>query len=257
MTNLFTIENSRLAALLHGDTNEVHKSNKFGKVIAPGLMQLQGFVSLFGWRENHMLEVLLKRPVVVPNPELNYETDGKTYSLKDNSQVYSTARLVKVESMPIFNNASYLSYNYSFTKENISLEDSDWLNYNMIPVDLVARIIPPKENPDLYKSAAVGVSANSLVRALKDDPTILPDLYFPVVRENGENACLEEKLFLYMGKSLDFEKHNGFDLQVSSPKESLQNERGIIATIRESSGLYTLEMHLTKISLRLLKRMLK
>ena len=43
--SLYTEENSKLAAYLQGDPNEIHINNRFGKIIAPGLMQLAGFIA--------------------------------------------------------------------------------------------------------------------------------------------------------------------------------------------------------------------
>ena len=64
---LYTKENSRLAAYLQGDPNEVHINNRFGKIIAPGLMQLAGFIARVGWRPRNKLEVNLSEPLIVPS----------------------------------------------------------------------------------------------------------------------------------------------------------------------------------------------
>ncbi|VVB78278.1 Uncharacterised protein [uncultured archaeon] len=257
MEELFTTENSRLAALVHGDPNEIHKNNRFGKIIAPGLMQLQGFISMFGWKEDHLLEVILKKPVVVPNLKLDYYMiEEGTCVLKDENEVYSEARLIPAQSMPNLSKGS-TAYKYSFTEEDLILNDSDWESYNLIPINSVKRIMPKAKTEILYNAAAVGVSANALVRMLKEDSSILPDLFFPVARENGKNACLEDKLCLYMGSSSSFEKYKELLLEASPIRQNIENERGIIGTISESSGLYTLEIYLTKIPLKVLNRMLR
>ncbi|MFA5258502.1 MAG: hypothetical protein WC979_04185 [Candidatus Pacearchaeota archaeon] len=257
MTGLFTIENSRLAALVHGDPNEIHKIDRFGKIIAPGLMQLQGFLSMSGWKEGHILEVLLKKAVVVPNLELDYsiKKDG-SYVLSDGDNIYSQARIFPAISMPNFS-SDFSPVNYSFTNEDLTLNDSGWENYSKIPISSVKRIMPLAQDSIVYRAAAVGVGANALVRLLKENPSISPDLFFPVVRENGENACLEEKLCLYMGRSPDFETSHKFSLQAVPPKQNLDSRRGIIGSIVESFGLYALDIYLTKIPLRTLNRVLK
>ena len=257
MTGLFTIENSRLAALAHGDPNEIHKTDRFGKIIAPGLMQLQGFISMVGWKEGHILEVLLQKAVVVPNLQLDYsiEEDG-SYVLKDKDNIYSQARLFPASSIPDFS-SKFSPVHYSFTKEDLTLNDSDWENYSQIPISSIKKIMPPASDSILYNAAAVGVGANALVRLLKENPDISPDLFFPVVRENGENACLEQKLCLYMGRSSDFKTSHKFSLQAIPPRQSPESKRGVISSVIESSGLYALDVYLAKVPLKILSHVLR
>lgn len=117
--------------------------------------------------------------------------------------------------------------------------------------------MPPASDSVLYRAAAVGVGANALVRLLKENPDISPDLFFPVVRENGENACLEEKLCLYMGSSPGFENTHKFWLQAVPPMQIPESKRGVVSSVIESSGLYALDVYLTKIPLKILNHILK
>jgi hypothetical protein len=265
MRILFTEENSRLAALLHGDTNDAHKNKRFGKIIAPGLMQLQGFVARHGWDAGKLIEVSLEKALVVPNPNAGYSfiEKGKSYILGDDFQTYARANIYDSR-FPEFDEGLVDFYNYSLTKEQATMSQlKDWRNYKKVPVNMVSKIIPETDAFSLDRVSMIGVSVNAMVKTLADNPLYLPDVFFSEVRENGENAVLEEKLCLYMGecdkdKGIEkTEEQQFFQLGVYEPRYDPNNKRRIIATVSESRGIFCLEIYLKKMKVEALKRVLE
>ena len=84
----------------------------------------------------------------------------------------------------------------------------------------------------------------------------LPELFFPKVRENGNQAILEKKLELYMGfsKEVDLDK---FELAVHEPIYEEKNKKSFSIWITETSGLYGLRFELRKVHKEVLKKMLE
>ena len=83
---LYTEENSKIAAYLQGDPNEIHINNRFGKIIAPGLMQLAGFIARVGWRPKNKLEISLTEPLIVPSKAYYDNLDLKNHYLLDENK---------------------------------------------------------------------------------------------------------------------------------------------------------------------------
>jgi hypothetical protein len=255
------LENSRLAAMLHGDPNEIHSNNRFGVIIAPGLMQLQGFLAMNNWQPGHSMDVTLETPLVVPNSKAEYfpntSNSGFNYSLEDDRKTFSTACIKQRTKSSQFFGLVIKTYGYELSHENISLKDSDWQTYSKIPLDLVSKILPQTTEYTLERAAAVGVSANAFVRTLKDHPEFLPDLFFPKAREQGDQAVLEQRIVLYMGGSHNTKPLRRLWLNVHEIKPNPLSERGMIATVSEANGLYALEMYFLKIPKIILPRILR
>jgi hypothetical protein len=255
MENLYTQENSKLAAYVQGDPNEMHINNRFGKIIAPGLMQLSGFITKTGWRPRNKIELGLIKPIIVPSNAKYIKEDKINHFLVDNQNLYSNARisLSKPPKIPLSTDKRYsYSINYSTNLEEIK----DWKNYNNVSPNLVSKIIPETDNYTLERIAAMGVSVNALVKSLRDNPKTLPELFFPKVRENGNQAILEKKLELYMGfsKEVDLDK---FELAVHEPIYEEKNKKSFSIWITETSGLYGLRFELRKVHKEVLKKMLE
>ncbi len=252
--SLFTIENSRLAALLHGDPNDTHKNNRFGNVIAPGLMQLQGFISMFRWIPGYAIDVALKKPIVVPNSDIDYSLSehGLSCILTDGKFIYAEAEVFP----QTFNTIAFpiSDYKYNLVGQELGSDEiKDWKTYDTIPYNLVSRIVPQTDFLTLQKIALVGASANALAKTLRDNADYLPGLFFPDVREMGVNACLEDRIVLYMGESPNKKE---FALQTYEARQNPDNKRGIIATLAESSGLFAMEMYLIKLPVKVLRKLL-
>lgn len=126
MTKLFTPGSSNLAAIVQGDPNIIHRTGFGGKIIAPGLMQLQGLLALCGWKPGYVMEVSLKRPVVVSSNAIYVKNDNQNYSLVDGSTIYSTAT-VREAAMPQRPSSWSAQYGYSLTDEKLSPDSlKDW-----------------------------------------------------------------------------------------------------------------------------------
>ncbi|MDP2925712.1 MAG: hypothetical protein Q8N99_05050 [Nanoarchaeota archaeon] len=254
---LFTEENSRLAALLHGDPNEMHINNRFGRIIAPGLMQLQGFVAMHKWSPDKAIEVKLEKALAVPCNALYKCEENTSYLLSDGEKIYSRA-LVKDLKQIQKSGSCLQKYRYELTDEQVSLDAlRNWEDYRKIPTLLVSKIIPETDQKSLERIAAVGVSANAFVRTLKNNPLFLQDLFFPKAREQGKNAVLEEKIVLYMDQAYDGKRIEQFDLEVYPVRENPSNNKGLIATVSETNGLYFLEIYFVRIPLKIFSRLLK
>ena len=249
---LFTRENSRLAALLHGDPNEVHLNQRFGKTIAPGLMQLQGFLAMHGWQKDCVFDVSLINPVIVPC-NATYSATENGYSLTEQDKTYATLTMVPLKKLDPKN--VFKTYRYSATDKETDPESLDWRAYSSVPVDLVKRIVPPTDTRTLQRLSFVGLAANALVRYLTENPTFLPEMFFPQAREDGEYAVLEQKLVLYTGDVDDASLQNGVELGVM-PSREIDN-KSFIASIAETNGLYTLDIYLKKIPKRVFARLLR
>ncbi|MBS3079351.1 hypothetical protein J4218_04470 [Candidatus Pacearchaeota archaeon] len=252
MTSLFTPENSRLAALLHGDPNEVHLNSRFGKIIAPGLMQLQGFIVANGWKENCLFDINLESPVIVPCNAV-YSSVGHGGSLLDKDKTYATLNirpLIKSDSPNVVK-----SYRYSSTDRDINPETLDWRTYNCVPLNLVKRIVPETDRRTLTKIGFVGVAANALVRYLSENPDFLPEVFFPQARENGQYALLEQRLVLHTGSIGPISLQDRAEIGVIGTTEI--DSKTFIASIAELNGLYTLDIHLKRIPKRVFERLLR
>ena len=247
----FTKENSRLAALIHGDPNEVHLNQRFGKTIAPGLMQLQGFIALAGWKEDTVFDVDLTSSIVVPSDAEYYYSTSSGYSIKNANNTFAKAK-IRTETKFNIQECSQ-SYKYRLTKENINPECLDWRNYNSIPVELVREIVPSTDARTLERISCVGVAANALVRYLVDNPSFHEEMFFPQAREDGKYAVLEEKLVLHMGES------NGelSEITLGIAPERQIDDKTFVASIQELNGLYTLDIYLKKIPKRVFERLLR
>ena len=250
---LFTQENCELAARLQGDPNIFHYMNNiYNKVIAPGLMQLQGFVALRGWRPGRTMTVDLIESIFAPNPDAHYDLEHCYHGQK----TFSTAEISQSMDLKLPINFDH-SYSYNLTKEKMLVKDlKPWNLYSTVPLNLVTRIIPGTDDKTLERVAAVGVSGNALVRMLSDSPEYHPEIYFPGVREEGTEALMVKKLKLTMGDTYNDADINGFTLGVHPLDEVPEKERDLIARVSETKGLYTLELHATRVPLRVLPRML-
>jgi hypothetical protein len=247
---IFNEKNSQLAARVHGDPNIVHyMNNDFGKQIAPGLQQIMGFIAMYGWKPGKRLEVTLVNPLVVPNSLASYNE----VSLQDDKKTFSRFSIDDLLP-PAMPNSYKSSCSYEFGGSD-SLEDiENWETYSTIQLPLVSRTIPqtPRSLITLKSIASVGVSANTFVRWLATHPIDLGDLYFPKAQETGEYEVLEGKLALYMGN------RGGIISEIELGVHPIRQEgkRELVATVSETHGLYSLEMHLTKMKRGALKKML-
>ena len=260
---LLTPENSNLAAIVQGDPNSIHRTGFEGKIIAPGLMQLQGLLALCGWKPGYVMEASLLRPVVVPSNARYVKNDDQNYSLVDGSITYSTATVREAVMLqkPTFWPAQY---DYSLTDEELSPDSlEDWTAYTKVPTCLVRQIIPGTDTPmsptQLDRIATVGVAANALARALVDNKGLMPGLFIPGLNEDlelnkREYTVLENELHLYMGEPYNGQRISEFKLGVHKP-EGLENKEFTVS-VSETNGLYTLEFHLRKIRPETLKRIL-
>lgn len=254
---LFTPESSNLAAIVQGDPNIIHRTGFKGKTIAPGLMQLQGFLALCGWKPGYVMEVSLIRPVVVPSNARYVRNDDQNYSLVDGSITYSTAT-VREAAMPQRPSSWPAQYGYSLTDEKLSLDSlKDWTAYTRVPTCLVRQITPETDTPisptQLDRIATVGVAANALARALVDNKRLIPGLFIPGLGE-GEYTVLENGLHLYMGEPYNGKRIQRFELGIHQP-DGLDDKKFTVS-VSETTGLYTLKFHLRKVEPRTLERIL-
>ena len=60
-----------------------------------------------------------------------------------------------------------------------------------------------------------------------------------------------------MGGAYNGERIKNFELGVHPVKRNPEDKRGLIATVSETKGLYTLEIYFTQIPLKTLQRLLR
>ena len=250
---LYTEENSKLAAYLQGDPNEIHINNRFGEIIAPGLMQLAGFITRVGWRPRNRLEISLTKPLIVPSKAYYDNLDLKNHYLLDENKIYSSAKiyLSKPPRIPL---STHRIHNYFIEDDPSIKEIENWKNYSKIPINSLSEIVPKTSQYNLEHIAATSLAVNALVKELDKDKNLMPELFFPGVREDGEYAILEKKLELYMG----FSKENtikDFKLAVHEPIYDEKNKRNLSIWITETSGIYGLKFELKKMRKKVLKKM--
>jgi hypothetical protein len=254
MDDIFSERISELAARVHGDPNIVHyMDNDFGKQIAPGLQQVQGFIAMYGWKPGKRLEVTLPHPLVVPNPGVVYDE----VSLHDDKETFAGFSIDDLLSPEIPDRYKF-SCSYRFGGSNSPEDIEEWDSYSTIHLPLVSRTIPEtkRSRMTLKIIASVGVSANVFVRWLATHPIGLEDLYFPKAQETGENEVVEKKLVLYMGRYVG--DNNGIinEIELGVHPARRVGKREIVATVSETHGLYSLEMYLTKMKRGALQKML-
>lgn len=259
---LFTPENSQLAAMLHGDPNSVHYiGNEFGVQIVPGMQQLQLAVLSHGWKPGSKIEVRFATPIKLPSM-VTYisSTSAAIFASQNDRTVFSVVTFLNGDELGAVKQGMFAQdYVLGNNSENSATLDelAEWDKDYAIPVKMLERTFPKNvDNVDLFPAvAAVGRSINAVVRALAANKGVLPDLYFPRVRDEGTNGVLEERLVLHMG-DVRPELAN-FSLKVASPVNNHENKHGIIIRVDEASGIYAVDLYLTIIPKPMLEKMLR
>ena len=245
MSTIFTPANTEAAAILGGDPNAIHyPGNEFGVQIVGGLHQLAYAIVQQGWHLGKTLEIKFREPIAVPSQaEFIPKPDGFVYK---NTRVltegkYSDGLVPKFEAVSCFR----------YFLSDATKASSNWSSLDIIPRKKVAELLGNTEISDLC--AALMLPANALARTLAENPSYLPWLYFPKVREEGHTAVLEDRIVLHMvGNSLN----NPFSIETSAPMQNPNNKRGVILSV-QVNGVYSAEIYLTGIPIRALSRVLK
>lgn len=143
---LFNSLNTELAALLQGDPDLVHYrkddpisdcENPYPIQIAPGMMQLLGFISHYSWQPGHLIDVRLHEKLVVPNPDAKYHVnDGKidlnVLTKRNDTRPFSSAEL---SYNPTTSVSSFLTGTYEYELINDVLDADklkDWENFSQL-----------------------------------------------------------------------------------------------------------------------------
>ena len=242
-----------MAAASHGDPNLIHRKNeRFSRVIAPGLLQLQGFTALFGWMPHHKINVRFETALQVPSEAVYRFDNPNQISLIDKNITFSVATVEQSGQLPTATNAS-TSFIYKFLDQPLQ-HAPNWNEFGAVPISLTQQLFPNLNESLTKQLSTIGVSANALVKALDSDQEFLPDLFFPPVRGYGNTAIMESQINLYMGETSQ-QDLSQVELAIHQPFSL--NEKELSVTVSETSNLFQLQMTLTKISTRVFQRLLK
>ncbi len=254
MPEIFTSLNTEMAAILGGDPNSIHyRDNKFGTQIVGGLHQLAYALTQTGWKPGHQIEVKFLLPIKLPTAAAFYLTKDGFVFMGEAGQVLTSGELTLIAEAFPANPSSYAySCSYAITDDEIPVDAmKDWKNLSRLPRSAARETLQSGSITDLC--LAVALQANTLARFLHEQKTVLPELYFPGVRE-GDTGVLESKLVLRMYDAPS--QLDSLTIGAAPPRESPESKRNFVLNIG-AGNIYSAEMHLARIPLRVLQRMLQ